>query len=234
MQLRLRATGSPVVAATLLVLLGQDVPWQAAQADGGPAARSCIQASAPAEGGERMPSAAPHPVTPEEATRPASDAKAYRTEVATFGMGCFWGAEADFCGVEGVIDTQVGYAGGRSPNPTYRQVSSGRTGHAEVVRVTFDPSVVSYEALLEVFWREHDPTTPNRQGPDVGTQYRSLILFHGPEQERAARASLQRHGHRLARPIVTEIAAASAFYPAEDYHQRYLERRGRASCNPRR
>jgi peptide-methionine (S)-S-oxide reductase len=162
---------------------------------------------------------------------PAGDSGKGRTELATFGMGCFWGAEADFCGLDGVVDTEVGYAGGHSPDPTYHEVSSGRTGHAEVVQVRFDPSIISYEQLLEVFWRNHDSTTPNRQGPDVGSQYRSLILFHGPEQEKAVRASLERHARRLSRPIVTRIQAATDFYPAEDYHQRYLERRGRASCN---
>jgi peptide methionine sulfoxide reductase msrA/msrB len=155
-----------------------------------------------------------------------------RTELATFGMGCFWGAEADFCGLEGVVQTRVGYAGGRTSNPSYRQVSSGRTGHAEVVQVEYDPSVISYEDLLEVFWKEHDPTTANRQGPDVGSQYRSLILVHGPGQEAAARSSLERHGGDFRRPIVTQIVPADAFYPAEDYHQRYLEKRGRVRCNP--
>lgn len=152
-------------------------------------------------------------------------------QVAIFGMGCFWGAEADFCGLEGVIDTEVGYAGGHTGNPDYRAVSSGSTGHAEVVRVTYDPAVVTYEQLLEVFWREHDPTTPNRQGPDVGTQYRSMVLFHTPEQEQAAQASLASHAQGLPRPIVTQITAAGTFFPAEEYHQDYLARRGRARCN---
>jgi peptide-methionine (S)-S-oxide reductase len=130
-----------------------------------------------------------------------------------------------------VLDTEVGYAGGHTRNPDYRRVSSGRTGHAEVVRVEFDPTVISYQELLEVFWRSHDPTTPNRQGPDVGPQYRSLILYHDPRQEAAARTSLERHAGAFRRPIVTQIAAAEAYYPAEDYHQRYLEKRGRARCN---
>jgi peptide methionine sulfoxide reductase msrA/msrB len=154
-----------------------------------------------------------------------------QVETATFGMGCFWGAEAKFCGLDGVLGTEVGYAGGRSPNPDYHKVSRGTTGHAEVVQVTYDPAVVSYKELLERFWQGHDPTTPNRQGPDVGTQYRSMILFHSPEQEQAARSSLDRLARRSRRPIVTEIVAAGKFYPAEDYHQRYLERRGRATCN---
>jgi peptide methionine sulfoxide reductase msrA/msrB len=152
------------------------------------------------------------------------------TETATFGMGCFWGAEMYFCGLEGVTDTEVGYAGGHTRHPSYPGVSTGATGHAEVVQVAYDPSVITYEELLEVFWRNHDPTTPNRQGPDVGNQYRSLILFHSPEQEKAARTSVTTQASRFPRPIVTEIAASTGFTPAEDYHQRYLERRGRGSC----
>jgi peptide methionine sulfoxide reductase msrA/msrB len=151
--------------------------------------------------------------------------------LATFGMGCFWGAEAKFCGLKGVTSTRVGYAGGQTRNPGYRQVSSGRTGHAEVVEVEYDPSKISYEQLLDVFWKGHDPTTLNRQGPDVGTQYRSMILFHDEAQERVARESKKANGTRFGRPIVTEILAAPDFYPAESYHQRYLEKRGRARCN---
>ena len=151
--------------------------------------------------------------------------------VATFGMGCFWGAEADFCALKGVTSTSVGYAGGRTKNPGYRKVSSGRTGHAEVVRVEYDPSQITYEQLLDVFWQEHDPTTPNRQGPDVGSQYRSMILFQDKEQERIAQKSKAKQAIRIRRPIVTEIVPATAFYPAEDYHQSYLEKRGRVRCN---
>jgi len=155
-----------------------------------------------------------------------------RTETATFGAGCFWGVEAAFRMVDGVTATTVGYAGGTKDEPTYKDVCSGRTGHAEVVQVDFDPERVSYEELLEVLWANHDPTTPNRQGPDVGTQYRSAIYFHDESQEKAARASkdeLDRSG-RLRRPVVTEITAASTFWPAEDYHQQYLEKRGLAQC----
>jgi peptide-methionine (S)-S-oxide reductase len=147
-------------------------------------------------------------------------------------MGCFWGAEAAFCGLDGVVKTTVGYAGGHVSNPSYTQVSMGKTGHAEVVQVEYDPARISYERLLEVFWANHDPTTPNRQGPDLGEQYRSLILFEDPEPEAAARASMQRHAADFRRPIVTELVAAGAFYPAETYHQRYLEKLGRARCNP--
>lgn len=153
-------------------------------------------------------------------------------ERTVFGMGCFWGAEAAFCGLDGVVKTTVGYAGGHVSNPSYTQVSMGNTGHAEVVQVEFDPARISYDRLLEVFWDNHDPTTPNRQGPDVGEQYRSLILFEDQEQEAAARSSMQRHSAGDQRPIVTELAAAKAFYPAELYHQRYLEKLGRARCNP--
>jgi len=153
-------------------------------------------------------------------------------EQATFAAGCFWGVEAAFRQVEGVTATAVGYSGGTAPDPTYREVCSGRTGHAEAVRVEYDPDRVSYDQLLDLFWDMHDPTTPNRQGPDVGTQYRSVIFFHTPEQEAAARASKERlqAAARRWRPIVTEIVPAPAFHRAEDYHQRYLEKRGAASC----
>lgn len=153
-----------------------------------------------------------------------------RRALATFGMGCFWGAEVKFCNLKGVLSTRVGYAGGQTADPTYRQVSTGRTGHAEVVQVEYDPDLISYDQLLEVFWQGHDPTTLNRQGPDVGTQYRSLILARDADQKAAARASLARQAERFSRPIVTEIAVGTDFFPAEDYHQRYLEKRGRARC----
>ncbi|MGE5176499.1 MAG: peptide-methionine (S)-S-oxide reductase MsrA [Hyphomicrobiales bacterium] len=149
-------------------------------------------------------------------------------ESATFAAGCFWGVESFFRAVPGVVDAVCGYTGGRTENPTYEEVCTGRTGHAEAVQVTFDPSRVGYGQLLEVFWANHDPTTPNRQGPDVGEQYRSAIFVHGPEQERAARAALaalQASG-RFRRPVVTEIAPAGPFTRAEEYHQRYFERRG--------
>jgi len=154
-------------------------------------------------------------------------------ELATFGAGCFWGVEVAFRQIPGVVDAAVGYLGGTLQNPTYQDVCSGHTGHAEVVQVTFDPSKVSYEQLLDVFWSSHNPTTLNRQGPDVGTQYRSAIFFHSPEQEQIARASkekLQQSG-KFPRPIVTEITPASTFWKAEEYHQRYLEKHGRASCH---
>lgn len=151
---------------------------------------------------------------------------------ATFGAGCFWGVEAAFRQMNGVKSTAVGYSGGTRKNPTYEDVCTGLTGHAEVVQVEYDPSEISYDELLDVFWHIHDPTTPNRQGLDVGPQYRSAIFFHTPEQEAAARASkekLEARG-RYKLPIVTEIAPASEFYPAEEYHQRYLEKRGQADC----
>lgn len=154
-------------------------------------------------------------------------------EKATFGAGCFWGVEAEFRKIEGVAQTAVGYAGGTLENPTYRDVCSGHTGHAEVVEVEFDPSRVSYEQLLNVFWENHDPTTLNRQGPDVGAQYRSAIFYHTPEQERAAHASKEALGQsgKFKRPIVTEITPASTFYRAEEYHQQYLEKRGVSHCH---
>ncbi len=151
---------------------------------------------------------------------------------ATFGAGCFWGVEAAFRQVKGVVSTSVGYMGGTLKDPTYADVCSDKTGHAEVVEVTYDPSKVSYDELLTVFWENHDPTTLNRQGPDVGTQYRSAVFFHNPEQEYAAKASkvrLQTTG-RYKNQIVTEITPASQFYPAEDYHQQYLEKLDLARC----
>jgi peptide-methionine (S)-S-oxide reductase len=156
-------------------------------------------------------------------------------EKATFGAGCFWGVEAAFQEIEGVTSTAVGYSGGRLANPTYQDVCSGRTGHAEVVQVEYDPAKVSYDRLLDVFWDNHDPTTVNRQGPDVGEQYRSAIFFHTPEQEAAARASKARleQSGRFRRPIVTEITPAGGFWRAEEYHQRYLEKRGLAHCTIR-
>lgn len=150
-------------------------------------------------------------------------------ERATFGMGCFWGPEMTFRKVDGVTSTSVGYMGGSLENPTYEEVCAGRTGHAEVVQVEFDPREVAYEELLEVFWACHDPTTRDRQGPDVGTQYRSVVFFHSPEQEAAARASKEKleSSGRHSRGIVTQIIPASEYYLAEEYHQRYLERRRR-------
>jgi peptide-methionine (S)-S-oxide reductase len=155
------------------------------------------------------------------------------SEKATFGAGCFWGVEATFRKIPGVLSTAVGYIGGTLENPTYEDVCTDTTGHAEAVEVEFDPAVVSYDALLDVFWNNHDPTTLNRQGPDVGTQYRSAIFYHTPEQKAAAEASKERldKSGKFPRPIVTEIAPATTFYRAEEYHQRYLEKRGLASCH---
>ena len=154
-------------------------------------------------------------------------------EKATFGAGCFWGVEETFRHVEGVVDTAVGYMGGTLANPTYKDVCTDTTGHAEVVQVTYDPARASYEKLLEIFWNAHDPTQLNRQGPDFGKQYRSAIFFHTPEQEAAARASKQRleASGRLQHPIVTQIVPAAEFWPAEEYHQRYLAKRGVSSCH---
>ena len=154
-------------------------------------------------------------------------------EKATFGAGCFWGVEAAFRQVKGVLSTAVGYSGGHLDNPTYKDVCSGRTGHAEVVEVEYDPSQVSYDDLLKVFWENHDPTTMNRQGPDVGAQYRSAIFFHSPEQEAAARASKEKAQSGFKNKIVTEITPVSEFYRAEEYHQQYLEKRGLAHCSIR-
>src|SRR5680860_151660 len=152
------------------------------------------------------------------------------TEQATFAAGCFWQVEASFRQIPGVRATTVGYTGGSVDDPSYEQVCSHTTGHAEAVLVEYDPDQVSYDELLSAFWDLHDPTQLNRQGPDVGDQYRSAIFFHSPEQEKAATGSKEAVQARFSAPIVTEITAAPTFWPAEDYHQRYLEKRGLASC----
>ena len=154
-------------------------------------------------------------------------------ETATFAAGCFWGVEESFRQVPGVLETAVGYLGGHTTNPTYKDVCTDETGHAEVVQVAFDPSKVSYDKLLDVFWSAHDPTTLNRQGPDIGTQYRSAIFFHSPDQARQARASKEKvqASGKFRRPVVTEITPASTFYPAEDYHQKYLAKRALSHCH---
>jgi peptide-methionine (S)-S-oxide reductase len=155
-------------------------------------------------------------------------------ETATFGAGCFWGVESVFEQVDGVVATKVGYTGGFTDAPSYEDVCSHRTGHAEAVEVTFDPARVSYDKLLDIFWMNHDPTQVNRQGPDVGDNYRTVIFYHSPEQEAAAIASKKRleESGRYKRPIATEIVPAGKFWDAEEYHQKYFSRRGIAStCN---
>lgn len=155
---------------------------------------------------------------------------------ATFAAGCFWGVEAAFRHVPGVIETAVGYTGGSEPEPTYEQVCTGSTGHAEAVEIIFDPGVVPYEQLLAIFWKVHDPTQLNRQGPDTGTNYRSAIFYHSPEQKSAAEASrdrLQESGKYGGRKIVAEIVPAAEFWPAEEYHQQYYEKCGRGYCATR-
>ena len=153
-------------------------------------------------------------------------------EKATFGAGCFWGVEATFRNTKGVTDAAVGYAGGTTENPTYENVCTDETGHAEVVQVEYDPAQVSYGTLLDVFWSNHNPTTLNRQGPDVGTQYRSVIFYHSPEQKTLAEQSKAKldAARRFPQPIVTKIEPAPKFYRAEEYHQRYLEKRGQSHC----
>lgn len=160
-------------------------------------------------------------------------AQVKKREEATFAAGCFWGVEAAFRQCPGVVATAVGYLGGLMDNPTYEDVCGGATGHAEVVRVVFDPRQVTYEQLLELFWGNHDPTTLNRQGPDVGTQYRSAIYYHTDEQAQIARASLAQENEsgRFRGPIVTEITEVQPFWMAEDYHQQYLQKRGMSSCH---
>jgi peptide-methionine (S)-S-oxide reductase len=154
-----------------------------------------------------------------------------QSEKATFGAGCFWGVEAAFRRLAGVTATAVGYMGGAMANPTYKDVCTDCTGHAEVVEVTFNPAIISYHDLLEVFWSNHNPTTLNRQGPDVGTQYRSAIFFQSPEQEAVAKASRDAAQAKFSKPIVTEIVPAPEFWPAEEYHQQYLEKRGLSHCH---
>ena len=155
-----------------------------------------------------------------------------KTEKATFGAGCFWGVEATFRQIKGVTNATAGYAGGTKDNPTYEDVCTDETGHAEVVEVEFDPSQVSYDQLLDVFWSNHNPTTLNRQGPDVGTQYRSVIFYHSPEQKSAAETSKEtiNKSGRFRQPVVTQIEPAQRFWRAEEYHQRYLEKRGQTHC----
>tara|TARA_Y100001933_G_C18752893_1_gene460675 strand:+ start:124 stop:681 length:558 start_codon:yes stop_codon:yes gene_type:complete len=168
------------------------------------------------------------------AMMPAKKNKIENTmEKATFGAGCFWGVEDYFMQVEGVSQTSVGYLGGHLKNPTYKEVCNGNTGHAEVVEIVFDPKIVSYEQLLAMFWKIHDPTTPNRQGPDVGTQYRSAIFYHSEEQKAiATKSKKELHEASIYHlPIVTEITEASKFYPAEEYHQEYLKKNGLSSCH---
>jgi len=153
------------------------------------------------------------------------------TDYAMFGAGCFWGVEATFRQIPGVVATGAGYSGGTTQAPTYEQVCSGRTGHAEVVLVAYNPAVVTYDQLLQVFWQNHDPTTLNRQGPDVGEQYRSVIFYYSPEQKSTAEASRVEVQKLYPRPIVTQILPAGPFWIAEDYHQQYLEKRGLSSCH---
>ncbi len=174
------------------------------------------------------------PTTTASSSSPTGDlAKARIMKKATFGAGCFWGVEATFRRTPGVVDTAVGYAGGHTENPTYKEVCTDRTGHAEVVEVEYDPSKVAYSQLLDVFWSSHDPTQVNRQGPDFGTQYRTVIFYHDDEQKAEAEASKKSldESRRFSRPIATEIVPAAPFFRAEDYHQRYLEKRGLENCH---
>ena len=163
-------------------------------------------------------------LTAMETTNAAPEAAKSKTELATFGGGCFWCVEAVFETLKGVSSVVSGYAGGKQPNPTYEQICSGRTEHAEVVQIAYDPTQISYDQLLEVFWITHDPTTMNRQGPDSGTQYRSIILYHDEAQKQAAEKSKQAAGKQFSEPIVTEIVKLEKFYPAEEYHQDYYRR----------
>lgn len=153
-------------------------------------------------------------------------------EIASFAAGCFWGVEAAFRELDGVLETTVGYMGGHTKNPTYGDVCTGTTGHAEAVQIKYDPEKLSYEKLLETFWNKHDPTTINRQGPDIGEQYRSIIFYYNQEQKKLAEESKEKldSSDKYRNSVVTEIIPAETFYPAEDYHQQYLEKRGRKFC----
>lgn len=155
------------------------------------------------------------------------------SEKATFAAGCFWGVEATFRQLKGVLSTRVGYIGGSVSNPSYKQVCTDTTGHAEAVEVTFDPALLNYNALLNVFWENHDPTQVNRQGPDHGSQYRTAIFYHSPEQQKLAEVSKREldESRRFSRPIATNVVPATEFWPAEEYHQQYLEKRGLSSCH---
>ncbi|MDQ7798549.1 MAG: peptide-methionine (S)-S-oxide reductase MsrA [Candidatus Edwardsbacteria bacterium] len=166
-------------------------------------------------------------------TRPDNTkAKDKKMETAIFAAGCFWGVEADFQKLKGVASTEVGYTGGHTQDPSYQQVCTDTTGHAEAIRLTYDPAVISYDDLLKVFWENHNPTTPNRQGPDVGSQYRSAVFYTTPEQQKAALASKEKldRSDKYSRPIVTEITKAGEFYRAEEYHQQYYRKKGGGSC----
>jgi peptide-methionine (S)-S-oxide reductase len=158
--------------------------------------------------------------------------KEIKMETAIFAAGCFWGVEADFQKLKGVISTEVGYTGGHTQDPTYQQVCTDTTGHAEAIRLTYDPAVISYDDLLKVFWENHNPTTPGRQGPDVGSQYRSAVFYTTPEQQKAALASREKldRSHKYSQPIVTEITKAGEFYRAEEHHQQYYRKKGGGSC----
>ena len=203
---------SVVLAASLLVL--------SALAAGCDSSPSRAESADPAGAADQAKT-----TTPVKASAKESNVK---TETATFGAGCFWGIENKVRQTPGVIETAVGYAGGKVENPTYRQVCEDETGHAEVVEVTFDPSKITYQQLLELFFENHDPTTLNRQGPDVGTQYRSVIFFHGPEQQKQAAAEKAKRdaSGEYVGPIVTTVDPAPTFWKAEDYHQQYFEKKG--------
>lgn len=154
-----------------------------------------------------------------------------KLEIATFAAGCFWGVEELFRTTPGVKETAVGYCGGKTDKPTYEDVCNNETGHAEAVEVRYDPKEISYQKLLEMFWKNHDPTTPNRQGPDFGTQYRSVVFFHSKEQEKTAKEAKEKLQKSFSKPIVTEIVPAQTFFKAEDYHQKYFMKRGGGTCH---
>lgn len=220
----------PIVLA--VSVLGTAPRARAAESNPAPAAQSpspstSSPAAAPGSPSPSQPAMTPSQPAPTPGT-PATSAQAVKTQTATYGAGCFWGVEEVFRTTKGVVSTRVGYAGGKTQTPTYKQVCTDDTGHAEVVEIKFDPTVVTYEQLTALFFKLHDPTQLNRQGPDVGSQYRSVVFFHSPEQKAAAEAIKKKlsDSGKYKRPIVTVIEQAPTFWPAEDYHQQYFFKRG--------
>lgn len=217
---------STTIAISVLGLLA------AAVSGCGPAARA-LQSPDSSTTRPAQRAGAPSAPAVETTTRPAASEKSMKTETAMFGAGCFWGVEETFRQMPGVVSTAVGYSGGRTENPTYKDVCTDTTGHVEVVLVEFDPAKVTYEQVLEVFWKAHNPTQVNRQGPDIGAQYRSVVFCQTPEQEKVAAASKARleASRKYSKPIATAIEPARKFYRAEEYHQQYLAKRGLSNCH---
>lgn len=221
-------TNRSIVVATLFGLGALSAATAGALYYAGRSPDVSMEACAPSE-----VATAPAKETKKVITSKIAESKSGKVERATFGAGCFWGVESTFRALPGVLGTTVGYSGGNFDNPSYHDVCEKETGHAEVVQIEFDPEEISYGKLLDVFWKNHNPTTLNSQGPDFGTQYRSVVFFHSDDQRKAAEAAKQEleESKRWGRPIVTQIVPLVKYYPAEDYHQQYNEKRGRTSCH---